>query len=738
MASNRRTSIGGRLRGLISFTRRQPRAVQAAPVVSTKSLAVRPPWWRAAAQRLVGGLLPGFRSGSDPGPQSRPEPTYTPQRPLLARRMPLAGKASMLKKSKDTVIGGSTAQLAMAPPPGVQGVVQREAASIVVPPVQPLISTPAQRAVAPANVSGPVANSPGAITAAARTLAAQMASAQGPSAPTRQVSSAHPLVAGNSLAAPTPKSTDQAPAARPTNMPGPAPSGLAAAGRMSTVQAPAAQGLAVQRLAAAAYLATGQASSAISVSAAGEASPAFATQSATAFPIGSATSLFAARSPKAGPMSLPGQPPAPTFGMLGLSAPLFGIGSSMAQPGQPPSPMAQPGSMSLPGEPPLAAVAPEVAERPASPEQRWRAAVASVPLESPKPFPTSVRPLVAQLTGSADGASYTTGPATRRALAEVGALGATTGRVVHLAQQPSADPASLGVLAHELTHARSPITRPRFMLHNHTGSMDSDERHARTVGSQFETATPMRVQRLFGGGGLPSVSGLTNQATGALGSLGNQATGMVGGLANSATSAIGSGASELSNAASGMTERFSSAASGFANRIGEEAGSVSAGLIDNLPVGGGANGVVGAVSQIARTVVDNAVREATQGAISEANQAVSQMSQAAQGMVGQVQSMATDGVNGLAGQANQWVNGAMSQATGAVQDLGNQAMGVVGDAQNAVTSGVNQAMGAVGQVLGPGAQQALSGVDLDRIAEALEERLLRQLERRGGRYAGVF
>lgn len=331
-----------------------------------------------------------------------------------------------------------------------------------------------------------------------------------------------------------------------------------------------------------------------------------------------------------------------------------------------------------------------------------------------------MRPLVAQLTGSADGASYTTGSATRRALNEVGALGATTGRVVHLAQQPSSDPASLSVLAHELTHARSPITRPRFMLHNHTGSMDSDERHARTVGSQFETAAPMRVQRLFGGGGLPSVGGLTNQATGALSSLGNKATSMVGGLANSVTSAIGSGANDIS-------ERFSSAASGFANRVGEEAGSVSAGLIDSLPVGGGASGVVGAVSQIAKTVVDNAVREATQGAISEANQAVSQVSQAAQGMVSQAQGMATEGVNGLAGQANQWVNGAVSQATGAVQDLGNQAQGAVDAAQNAV-----------GQALGPGVQQALSGVDLDRIAEALEERLLRQLERRGGRYAGVF
>ncbi|MFD1050360.1 hypothetical protein ACFQ1S_34960, partial [Kibdelosporangium lantanae] len=46
------------------------------------------------------------------------------------------------------------------------------------------------------------------------------------------------------------------------------------------------------------------------------------------------------------------------------------------------------------------------------------------------------------------------------------------------------------------------------------------------------------------------------------------------------------------------------------------------------------------------------------------------------------------------------------------------------------------------QIISPYAQHGvvpqISGQDLDRIAEALEERLLRQLERRGGRYAGVF
>jgi hypothetical protein len=390
-----------------------------------------------------------------------------------------------------------------------------------------------------------------------------------------------------------------------------------------------------------------------------------------------------------------------------------------------------------------------------SAEQRWREVVSQVPLETPLSFPKHMQPLVAQLTGKAHGARYTTGSATRRALKEVGALGATTGSVVHLAQQPSMAPSAMGVLAHELTHARVPVSRPRFMLHNHTGTMDSDERQARSVGSMFQGASlspassavaPTRVQRF----GLPSASGLVgglrDQATSAVSSLGNQATGAVGGLRDRAESAIGDGASavtsQVSSAASGLSDRFTSAASDFGSRMANEASTVTAGIVDNLPVGGGANGVVGAVSQMAQTVVQNAVREATQTATAQASQAVGEMSQAAQNMASNLQGMATDGVNGLAGQANQMVNGAVGQASGALQGVGDQAMGALGDAQNAVTSGVgglaNQAMGAVGNALGPGAAQAISGLDLDRLAEALEERLLRQIERRGGRYAGVF
>lgn len=415
------------------------------------------------------------------------------------------------------------------------------------------------------------------------------------------------------------------------------------------------------------------------------------------------------------------------------------------------------------------AAQPVEAAQPGTPEQRWREAVAQVPLETPRPFPTSMRPLVAQLAGKASGVSYTTGAATRRALNEVGAFGATTGSVVHLAQAPSTNPAQLGVLAHELTHARSPVPRPRFMLHDHTGHMDSDERQARSVGDQLTNrpavsslavsnlpvsnlaVSNLAVSSLAMTGSRSGIAvqrsllgGLTDRATDAVSSAGSQATGTVDGLANQATSAIGSGANALSSeagsAVSGLSDRFTSAASGLGNEAASQAGTVSAGLVNQLPVGGGAAGALGAVSQIARTMVQSAVSDATSSTVAQANEAVSQMSQTAQGMAGQLRTMATGGVNSATSQVSQWVNGVVTQAGNAAQGVGDQVGAAVGDAENSVANGVNvvmnKAAGALGA--GPGAAPQISGQDLDRIAEALEERLLRQLERRGGRYAGVF
>ena len=114
------------------------------------------------------------------------------------------------------------------------------------------------------------------------------------------------------------------------------------------------------------------------------------------------------------------------------------------------------------------------------PEQAWQAATAEQPLETPRPLPASWQPLARRLAGSPN-VRYTTGAATRAALAASRALGATTNRVIHLTREPVA--ADLEVVAHELAHARSSLVRPRFLAADHRHG-DADEQATRQTTSQ--------------------------------------------------------------------------------------------------------------------------------------------------------------------------------------------------------------------------------------------------------------
>jgi hypothetical protein len=258
--------------------------------------------------------------------------------------------------------------------------------------------------------------------------------------------------------------------------------------------------------------------------------------------------------------------------------------------------------------------------------------------------------LVARLAGSADRPSYTTGPATRRALAEAGALGATTGTVVHLPARPGTDPAALGVLAHELSHARQPVGRPRFLLGIPSGAADADERTARSVGQRV-------------GGGL---LGATSVGT-----------------------AADQGSAE-------------------AHRFGDQAGAMSAGVVDRLPVGGGA-----AAATVANGLPANEVPDAPTGSVPDGAPAAL---------------AALLPLLNRAENAETQTAQAVEHAAGAAGDTAHSAENAAGQtAAHAAGTAANQVPGQLGQ-----------GADLDRIVEKLEQRVLRQLERRGGRYAGVF
>ena len=133
-------------------------------------------------------------------------------------------------------------------------------------------------------------------------------------------------------------------------------------------------------------------------------------------------------------------------------------------------------------------------------DSAWRRQVRRQPLESPQPLPTRWQPLARHLAGSA-AVRYTTGPATRAALTAARALGATTGTVLHLARQPEA--VDLPVVAHELVHARSALTRPRFLSADNHGSLDADERATRRTATAVSTgnaAAMVAIARLPVGG----------------------------------------------------------------------------------------------------------------------------------------------------------------------------------------------------------------------------------------------
>lgn len=267
-----------------------------------------------------------------------------------------------------------------------------------------------------------------------------------------------------------------------------------------------------------------------------------------------------------------------------------------------------------------------------------------------------MRPLVARLAGSAERVSYTTGPATRRALASAGALGATTGSVVHLARPPQES--GVDVVAHELAHARQPVGRPRFLLRAPDGALDAEERAARSIGE--------------------SVSGAASSVSG------------------TAASAV----SNLTSTADGMT----------------------AGIVGRLQVGSASPAAVAEVAGAA-------ARSAVATALEQASQANSMFAAAAR--AGQAQ--AADLASGIVPAASS----ALATGTSAAENAVTAAGAVV---QGGATQAGAQAAGEVGAVARNAAQAAaaLSGPDLDRVVQAVEEKLLRQIERRGGRYAGVF
>lgn len=104
--------------------------------------------------------------------------------------------------------------------------------------------------------------------------------------------------------------------------------------------------------------------------------------------------------------------------------------------------------------------------------------------ERPRALPIQFRPIADVIVGDRT-PLISTSQASRRALAAVDKVAATTGDVIHLAQAPSSTSEMHAVIAHELTHVASPSPAPRFFDDDRHSP---EERRATEIGNLMRRA----------------------------------------------------------------------------------------------------------------------------------------------------------------------------------------------------------------------------------------------------------
>lgn len=328
----------------------------------------------------------------------------------------------------------------------------------------------------------------------------------------------------------------------------------------------------------------------------------------------------------------------------------------------------------------------------ATPAQRWQTALRQQPLEQPRPLPGPLMSWARQVSGLS-APRFTAGPATSAALKAAGALGASSGDVVHL---PSVPVAPGHVLAHELTHLRQPLARPRFLLPGHDHTLDADERSVRSAVPGFSSrlsAGPVASAGLVGDlpvGGGAGGTGPAGEAGAAARALGGPSP---GGVLASGAGLIGGGPVEA------------------AGQLSSAALSQLSGHLDGQLSGLAGDGLGGA-----QHALTNGLTNGLQDGLTSL----------------------PDGPGGAAGPASRALRGLTGQAPG-LGEMTAAASSAAGPGPGPGPGGPgSSAPGMSGeQAPGHGAGD-LSDQTVDRVVAAVEERVLAELERRGGRYGGLF
>ena len=162
--------------------------------------------------------------------------------------------------------------------------------------------------------------------------------------------------------------------------------------------------------------------------------------------------------------------------------------------------------------------------RPATPAAvRFASVMRSRRQDQPEALPSHLQPLARAIAGAAP-VTISTGPTSRSALRAAGKRAATVGRVIHLERPPDLSPRSAEVLAHELVHAASPSPVPRFFGDDHR---DAEETGATRTGTLMRALTA-GVPLDMAAGGHPTIAMAARAAGGPTTAGGAAATGGAG------------------------------------------------------------------------------------------------------------------------------------------------------------------------------------------------------------------
>jgi hypothetical protein len=121
----------------------------------------------------------------------------------------------------------------------------------------------------------------------------------------------------------------------------------------------------------------------------------------------------------------------------------------------------------------------------ADPGERFAATLERHGGPAPRPLPQRFEPIARAILPRPERVRIAIDPASRAALAEAGKKAATAGDVVHLARPLDTTPASVDMLAHELTHVAHPSPLVRFFDDDRDSK---EERIAREIGEVMSRA----------------------------------------------------------------------------------------------------------------------------------------------------------------------------------------------------------------------------------------------------------